>query len=307
MPSHSSRITVLAFALFGAACLDTASATDLYPNLPPMLFQVRAPTTFLNGNGQLVRGMVPDFVYGTNVNATTSDTPDPTTVQVAATGATFRLIMSDLLLGNFLEDVSCRDGTYQFVPVAATPDDVAKCSTSQDVLPLLCTGANRVCVCQNPQGCLAQQLTGSAIAVQEGDPVGVLDTNEDGAADKQQFHEGSVAIICTGASGTVRNVPLDLGGNDNHGSYWSPSGDQQEPAEGIPSPFDLLGPAIVLVPQSFDPNQADQVTNIMPSNSDVRVQVLVDGDRQEGRAPVRAGRRLRRLRRRRGEPPLRSG
>ncbi|HEX4492619.1 MAG TPA: hypothetical protein VH914_15530 [Acidimicrobiia bacterium] len=224
-----------------------------------MIFEVRAFQALPSGSGTVVTR--PVFAFGTNVNATTADTPDTTGLAIAATHEKFRLIMSDLLLGNFLDDVSCRDGSFQFVPVAATPDDIAKCAVAQDVLPLTCTGANAVCICQNPAGCEAGQIAGSAIAVQQGEPVGVLDTNEDGAADQQQFHEGSVEIICTGKSGTVYNVPIDLAN-----SYWTPSGDQQEPAEGSPTPFDLMGPAIVLVPRQFDAGAAS-VPSIMPTNS----------------------------------------
>ena len=68
------------------------------------------------------------------------------------------------------------------------------------------------------------------------DPVGILDVNQDGAADDTRFIAGAVGIKC----GAI-DVPIDL---DN--SYWNPSGDQNEPAMGG---FDALGPAIVLAPR----------------------------------------------------------
>ncbi len=143
----------------------------------------------------------------------------------------FRIIMSDLLLGNYLEDVECRDGTFSFVPVTATPDDVAKCATSQAVLPLLCTGVNAMCICQTAAGCEATQISGPPVLIPMGQPVGVLDTNQDGAADANQFRQGAVEIICTGSlSNAVHNVPINL-----DTSYWSPStGDQQEHRLGPP-------------------------------------------------------------------------
>jgi hypothetical protein len=245
------------------ACLDTWSKTDLYPQLPPMLFQVRGFEAVL-GSGGVVQSSQRVFSYGTNPNASPTDTPDPTTLTMAAVEQApgFRLIMSDLLLGNYLEDVECRDGSFSFVPVTATPDDVAKCATSQSVLPLLCTGVNAMCICQNGSGCLAAQLAGAPVLVPKGQPVGVLDTNQDGAPDVEDFIEGSVEMICTGtATGSAHNVPVNLSA-----SYWSPSGDQQEPAAGIPTPFDELGPAIVVQPQDFgtDPNI---VHAILPSSS----------------------------------------
>jgi hypothetical protein len=73
--------------------------------------------------------------------------------------------------------------------------------------------------------------------------VGVNDRDQDGAADNTRFVAGAVAIVC-GASGEI-SVPTDL-----DMSYWTPSGNQQKPAQGG---FDALGPAVVLVPQGALP------------------------------------------------------
>ena len=264
----SSRLSTWGFyaIVLMTACLDTASKTDLYPQLPPMLFQVRGEQAFVGSQGNVVDTEV--FSFGTNPNATSLDTPNPSTLTMAAVKQHFRLIMSDLLVGNYIENVECRDGTYQFVPVTATPDDVAKCCVAQDVLPLLCTGENAMCFCQNQAGCEAQQISGPPILVPFGSAVGVMDLNQDGAADATQFRQGAVEIVCTGmVSGLVHNVPLNLGGaSDPDGSYWDPSGDQQEPAEGVPSPFDFLGPAIVVVPQDFGTG-GNVISAIMPTSS----------------------------------------
>ena len=56
---------------------------------------------------------------------------------------------------------------------------------------------------------------------------------------------GSVNIVCQPATGAAITVPINL-----DSSYWNPSGDQQEPAEGG---LDALGPAIVLVPSAALP------------------------------------------------------
>jgi len=97
-------------------------------------------------------------------------------------------------------------------------------------------------------------------------PVGVQDRMPvDGAADHNQFIQGSVGIRCgatdarggegqgrfsTGGQGpgsspperAVINVPIDV-----EKSYWQPSGNQQIPAS--PAGIEALGPAIVLRPK----------------------------------------------------------
>jgi hypothetical protein len=286
----SSRLRTSGFYLLVlmTACLDTASKTDLYPQLPPMLFQVRGEQAFVGSQGNVVNTEV--FAFGTNPNATSLDTPNPSTLTMAATKQSFRLIMSDLLVGNYIENIECRDESYQFVPVTATPDDVAKCAVSQDLLPLLCTGENAMCFCQNQAGCEAIQISGPPVLVPFGSAVGVMDQNQDGAADASQFRAGAVQIVCTGTiSGLVHNVPLNPGGAlDPDGSYWDPSGDQQEPAEGLPSPFDFLGPAIVLVPADFG-TPPNSVSAVMPTSSKCTFKFspqVVDKKGQQPCAPV---------------------
>jgi hypothetical protein len=174
--------------------------------------------------------------------------------------------MDELLVGNNLEEIACRgpvdDDAYDTVPVGATPDDIAKCSVAKDVLPASCPAsmAHAVCICKIDGGC------GD---VAKGQPVGVADVNQDGAADDTHFLKGSVGIRC----GTF-DIPIKV-----DESYWNPSGDQNKPAMGG---FDVLGPAIVLVPDAalptnlecgltFAPNVVDKQGNQVcaPVNGDV--------------------------------------
>src|SRR4030095_15056062 len=115
--------------------------------------------------------------------------------------------------------------------IAATPDDVARCSVAKDVLPASCPGSNEhsMCLCHIDAGC---GVTGE---IKVNEPVGVKDANQDGAADNTRMMPGAVGLKC----GTV-DVPIDL-----NSSYWNPSGDQNVPAMGG---FDALGPAIVILP-----------------------------------------------------------
>jgi hypothetical protein len=80
--------------------------------------------------------------------------------------------------------------------------------------------------------------------IDKGAPVGVLDINQDGAADETRMIDGAVGVQC----GAI-TVPLDL-----DASYWNPSGNQQVPAMGG---FEALGPAIVLLPQRGLPTNVE--------------------------------------------------
>ncbi len=122
------------------------------------------------------------------------------------------------------------------------------------MLPSSCPGSNpnSVCICARAGGCIVGTDT-----VNMGDPVGVLDANQDGAADDTRFIQGAVGIRC---NNTI-DVPIDL-----QASFWEPSGDQQVPAKGG---FDVLGPAVILTPDGpmptgttcgvvFDPSVTDK-------------------------------------------------
>src|SRR6185436_16776080 len=80
---------------------------------------------------------------------------------------------------------------------------------------------------------------------------GVLDVNQDGAADDTRLIAGSVGIKC----GSIE-VPMD-----QNASYWNPSGDQNKPAMGG---FDALGPALVLAPSGALPTNLDCLLSFAP-------------------------------------------
>jgi len=241
-PRSSWAVPVL---LVIAACTDAASATDLHPEGPPMIEQVRLVEIYSIGTGQRLERVV--FGFGTHPMASSDDEHPVTTAKAASN--MLRIIMDELLRGNNLEEIQCRakvdDDDFARVPLGATPDDIARCSAAQDVLPSLCPGSNRlsVCICQNDGGC----MTGTTLTP-KGQSVGVLDRDQDGAADNTRFIDGVVAIVCGSIDAPLDAplvVPLDL-----EMSYWTPSGDQQAPAQGG---FDALGPAVVVVPHAALP------------------------------------------------------
>jgi hypothetical protein len=261
-----SSLVCAAFALVaGVSCDSGASDTDLNPDGPPMIRQVRLIELYTDSSGAsgLERRV---FAFGTHPDATPDDEHAVTTAKPL--NNSLRIIVDELLVGNSLEEISCRgqvdDDSWSSVPINATPDDIAKCSVPKDVLPSSCGGPNAVCICQRPTGCIVGSDT-----IDMGQPVGVLDANQDGAADDTRFIQGSVKLTC----GT-NDVPIDL-----QASFWEPSGDQQLPAHGG---FDVLGPAIVLTPSGtlptgatcglvFDPSVVDKQGNQVcaPPNGDV--------------------------------------
>jgi hypothetical protein len=190
------------------------------------------------------------FGFGTFPDAT-ADMDHPVT-SASATSQALRIIMDELLVGNSLEEVQCRgqvdSDAFSAVPLGATPDDIALCSVNSDALKQSCHGDHAVCICQLDAGCIS-----GTTMVPKGDPVGVLDNNNDGAADNTSFMAGAVGIRC----GTI-DVPIDL-----DQSYWNPSGDQQVPAMGG---YDALGPAIVLVPTTNNPAIVPPIGGTLPTN-----------------------------------------
>jgi len=250
-----------------ASCTDYTSATNLNPEGPPMIRQVRLKDNFADASGSTKEAKI--FAFGTHPNAVRADgTPDPDQQHQAnaasALSNSLRVIMDEILIGNNLEEVECRatvdNDVFARVPLGATPQDIANCSTPRDVLARTCVGDNRVCVCEREQGCVV-----SGTMVPQGGAVGILDANEDGAADNTRFIQGSVAIVCGGV-----DVPVDL-----DLSYWTPSGDQNVPAMGG---FDVLGPAIVLTP-----------AGALRTNSDCSLRFddsVVDKENQRVCAPV---------------------
>lgn len=250
-----NRVLKLMCAVFAtttvvAGCTDYESSTDLNPDGPPMVQQVRMRESYRSPSG--VRLERPLFGFGTHPDATEVQAHPVTSAVIK--GTAFRVIMDELLVGNNLEEIGCRAAidtdAYSHVPNGATPDDIARCATAQDVLPSTCKGEHAVCICDLDAGCPVQ-VPGSpptVVTVAKGAPVGVDDKNQDGAADDSHLIRDAVGIQC----GSI-NVPIDL-----DMSYWNPSGNQQVPAMGG---FDALGPAIVLTP----------VGKLLPSNSDCQI------------------------------------
>jgi hypothetical protein len=225
-----------------AACTDATSATDLHPEGPPMIEQVRLVEVYSTSEAQGLERTV--FGFGTHPLASASEQHAVTSAKAASNK--LRIIMDELLRGNDLEEIECRyvvdDDAFDHVPLGATPDDIARCAVAQDMLASLCPGSNRrsVCLCKNDAGCPSgTKVDGSPNITPKGESVGVLDRDQDGAADNTRFIAGAVGIAC-GANAVPINVPIDL-----ERSYWTPSGNQHVPAQGG---FDALGPAIVLVP-----------------------------------------------------------
>lgn len=226
-----SRSAILCVGLLSvAACTDLESATNLNPEGPPMIRQVRLREMYVNASGNLVERPQPVFAFGTHPQVVSEDQAHPVT-SAKSVDNRLRIIMDELLVGNNLEEVACRglvdEDSYDRVPVGATPDDIARCAAPRDVLEASCpAGPRAICICKLDEGCGG---------VEKGKPVGILDENNDGAADDTRFIVGSVGLRC----GNI-DVPINP-----EQSYWNPSGDQNVPAMGG---FDALGPAIVLKP-----------------------------------------------------------
>src|SRR6185503_18058199 len=140
--------------------------------------------------------------------------PNGYTAGAAASAQKIRVVMDELLIGNYLEEIACNtivdDDQFQIVPVGATPDDIANCAQAADVLVDTCKGEHAVCLCEIPGGCNV-----GATVVQPGLPVGILDEDDDGTSDAHQFIAGSVGLRC-GANSDI-DVPMSP-----QRSYWQP-------------------------------------------------------------------------------------
>jgi hypothetical protein len=260
MTTSRPRIWVAATLLCvaGMACTNLESATNLNPEGPPMIRQVRLTEHRRDASGSIQESAV--FAFGTHDQAAMRDYPTlgaNSMTTVAVVEQKFRIVVDELLVGNYIEEIACRapvdDDAYDFVPLGTTPDDIAKCAVAKDVLPRSCPGSleHAVCICKIEGGCGDTP---------QGGPVGILDVNQDGAADDTRMINGAFGIQC----GDI-NVPLDL-----NNSYWNPSGDQNVPAMGG---FDALGPAVVLRPTT---NTTPPIPGVMPTNSRCHLTVAPD-------------------------------
>lgn len=213
-----------------------------------MVEQVRLREMYRDSSGNLVERTDPVFAFGTHPLVTSPETQAHPVTSAKAVDNKLRVIMDELLVGNSLEEIACRgqvdEDSYDTVPLGSTPDDIAKCAVPRDVLPSSCKGDHVMCICKLDTGC------GDAM---KGEPVGVKDVNQDGAADEHRFITSAVGIKCNDIE-----VPIDP-----FLSYWNPSGDQQVPAQGG---FDALGPAIVLVPAVI-PTAPMGTPQFLPTNT----------------------------------------
>lgn len=264
--------------LAGAACSDDKSATELNPDGPPMVQQVfvqewatleepRRPYLQLAfGDHPDVPAVSEDPVYGDNRE-----------VNAAVAGqdlSLIRVVLDELLVGNFIEELECSDGSWSKIPVGFTPDDIKKCSGPIESLGD-CEG-----VCITAAG-----------------PIGILDTNEDGAADFFRMIDYDSGCCPPGSTGCTPNdipcelaVSVDCGGTkiplvrEGEGrSFYNPSGNQLLPAVAPPGNLLGLGPALVLQPAlglktssectlSFRPEIVDKDGNQVcaPPNGDIK-------------------------------------
>lgn len=195
------------------------------------------------------------------------------TAAVARGNQEIRIVLDELVRGNGIEELACADGSFSTIRVGTDPDDIAKCAGA-DLSD--CTGDFAVCVGSDG-------------------PIGILDEDEDGAADDFRMiayagfdnppvgaPEGTcneslgqddscklgIRIECDG-----RNIPLD-----QNQSFYNPSGNQQMPAgSGGQLNPNGLGPVLVLVPREGLRTSAS-CTVAFESN-------VVDKDGQEVCAP----------------------
>jgi hypothetical protein len=259
-----SRFTLLGSALLVAtamgACSTPESATSLDPSGPPKVRQVLMTETLIDSTGAS-RSVPQSIAFGDHPDIQRITPGDDHVVTGAALGNSnhVRVVVGRLLVGNYLEQISCRDGSYQSVPLGTTPDDIARCAVADDQLADLCTGEHAVCL----------DASGAPIGVEDEVPTG-----GDGAADDTQFIAGIAHINCHNDDTDMDiDVPLDLAN-----TFWQPAGNQQVPAAGE---FNSVGPAIILATvQGF------------PSNSSCGIDLansIVDKDSHPVCAPPNGG------------------
>lgn len=241
MPRVNVASVVFAMAFGAAGCSDLSSPTELRPEGPPMIRQVYitevvpAGAAFLNRRAQLAFG--DHFLkIGCDTDTDTLECDNRIGENATADASqAIRIVFDELLVGNALEEIACAgivdEDNYDTVPEGATPDDIAKCAGQPDEIKFTCRGPRAVCVGPDPEN-----------------PIGILDDNDDFAADVNQFVAGVVTLTCDGIE-----VPLDL-----RTSYYQPSGNQQPPSFGadIVSSILSMGPAIVLRPAQGLPTGA---------------------------------------------------
>ena len=212
---------ILGASALALACSDDDSSTELHPEGPPMVQQVFVQEKVITDTTtrekfQLAFGDHPEIPLP-DEDSVNGD--DREVVNAVARGtAKLRVVFDEILVGNYLEEIACADGSYSPVPIGADPDDIKDCS-GPDL-------SRCVAVCIGDSG-----------------PVGILDENEDGASDETRMRdygggELGVSVMCGD-----QMMPLDP-----EASFYNPSGNQLLPAVPPPQNINGLGPALVLVP-----------------------------------------------------------
>ena len=212
---------VLGAGALALACSDDDSSTELHPEGPPMVQQVFVQEKVITDTAtrekfQLAFGDHPEIPLP-DEDSVNGD--DREVVNAVARGtAKLRVVFDEILVGNYLEEIACADGSYSPVPIGADPDDIKDCS-GPDL-----------------SGC-------QAVCIGDSGPVGILDENEDGASDETRMRdygggELAVSVVCG-------DQPMPL---DPEASFYNPSGNQLLPAVDFPQNINGLGPALVLVP-----------------------------------------------------------
>jgi len=243
-----------------ASCTESESATELNPAGPPMIRQVFMREVYTLPSGTVTSTAA--IAFGEHPDFNEDDDGEVRTALVNGVNQKLRVVMDELLMGNYLEELQCRGGgNYVRIPEGTTPDDVARCSVAQDILPATCVGEFDFCmegacdrddadpICQVPCTDDAQCVHASreARCADNGfctlDDLGIMDNylDPDGAADDTRLIDGVVAIECDSNDAALdihANVPIS-----QTLSFWQPAGNQQVPAAGG---FDAVGPAVIV-------------------------------------------------------------
>lgn len=204
------------------SCDAPQSKEDLNPAGPPMVRQVFVTEkVIVNDAPRVLEGQL---AFGTHAAEFFEDDDGTVSTAIALGAQEMRVVLDELIRGNSLEEMACADGSFSRIPNGTTPDDVADCAGPADAI----TKCTKVCI-------------GS-----DGAPIGILDADDDGAADDMRMidynpdplvTELGVGVVCDG-------VPVPL---DPEFSFWSPSGNQTFPSNNTLG-FRGIGPAIVLKP-----------------------------------------------------------
>jgi hypothetical protein len=249
------------------ACGNPQTKTNLNEAGPPMVRQVRlteVTPTFPSGHRVFAFGSHPDEDPANQGRPVTTVSP------VVNASNNIRIVFDELLVGNYLEQIQCRDTSFSDVPVGATPDDIAGCAEPTELLPQTCTGDFAVCLAP------------------DGTPVGVADIlpipdnappgtkGGDGVADVFRFITSAVTLECGGIKVAI----------DEALSFWQPSGNQQIPSG---NGFEVLGPAIKLFTKSgtlpVGKTCSIKFSDSVVDRDDLQACAPQDGDTAKGCSP----------------------